>query len=443
MTKNQTDRRSFLKTAAAGVGGLVVGGLIGASMAPAPPPAAEVTRTATVTAQPQVAEPVRIGVGAFLSGPFVSEGEHVLNGATLAVEEVKQAGWFMGGRDIELFSADLGAVTPDEVKRAFEQLLDVNKTNINVTYWGSYGPGWDLTLRSGIPLITGDTALGVTDFISSNPQIRLVDTYSALGTKRYQKTFLNFFDHLISQGLWKPRHDPPTMYVVHSDFVWDADWANVLRPEAEGRGWRIVGFELVPMNTLEWTPVLSKIKAADPDVVFHIDIIPADAGVFASQYTASPPRALLCNPWGFAPPESVQVADPESLLGVLWGSGVMPIRGPRFDTFSEKYKERFGKDPYIAATHTYDSVYIALKAIHFAGSTDPAGIYDGIFEIAHQGLEGRWVFDSTTKIHLDDTDLAPNQILQIQRVDDKITQYASVYPPEVASVSFELPEWLK
>ena len=451
--EKRTDRRGFLKVAGAGIGGLVVGGVIGAALTAGAPGRVEtVTRTVrgpaetvttTVTAAPKPGEPVRIGVGAFLSGPFVSEGEHIVNAAKMAVEEVQEAGWFMGGnRKIELYFADLGAVTPDEVKRAFEKLIEVNKTHINVAYWGSYGPGWDLTLKSGTPLITGDTPLGVTDFIAKNPQIRLVDTYSALGTRRYQRTFLNFFDWLAQEGIWRPRNK--TMYIVHSDFVWDADWAKVMRPEAEKRGWKVVGFDLMPINTVDWSPVLSKIRAANPDVIVHADLIPADAGTFTSQFTANPTKSLLVNTWGFAPPESVEVADPESLLGVVWGSGTMPIfKSEKYQEFSRKYKQKFGKDPYIAATHTYDSVYIALKALHFAGTTDPERVYNALFEIAHQGVEGRWVFDPKTKIHFDYPEFAPNQLLQIQKVGGRITQYATVYPPEVAAFEFKLPPWLE
>lgn len=458
MGEERVSRRRWLEITGSVIGGLVVGGVVGylsGGAAPAPAietvtktaPGATVTKTIskteTVTVPEATPTPVKIGIGAFLSGPFVSEGEHIVNGAQIAIEEIEKSEWW-GGRKIEPHFVDLGSVTPDEVKRAFEELINVRKTHINVAYWGSYGPGWDLTLKSGIPLITGDTPLGVTDFIAEHPEIRLVDTYYPIGTKRYQRTFLNFFDWLIKEGIWKPRHNPPTMYIVYSDFVWDADWAKVMQSEAKNGGWNIVGFDLVPMNTVDWSPVLSKIRTVDPDVIIHADLIPADAGTFTGQFTANPTKSLLCNTWGFAPPESIEVENPKALLGVMWGSGTMPIfKSDLYQQFSEKYKKRFGKDPYIAATHTYDSVYIALKAISYAGSTDPEKIYNSIFEIAHQGTEGRWLFNRKTKISYDLPEFAPNQLLQIQEIKGGITQYATVYPPEVAGFEFKLPWWLE
>ena len=446
------NRRGFLRVVGAAVGGLIVGGVLGSTLT-ARPSAYTVTTTSivrqtetvttTITPAPQPTESVRVGVGAFLSGPFVSEGQHIVNAAKMAVEEIQEAGWFMGGnRKIELYFADLGSVTPDEVRRAFEQLIEVYKTHINVVYWGSYGPGWDLTLKSGIPLITGDTPLGVTDYISKHPEIRLVDTYSPIGTKRYQRTFLNFFDWLSQEGIWRPRNK--TMYIVHSDFVWDADWAQVMKSEAEERGWKIVGFDLVPMNTVDWRPVLSKIRNASPDVIVHADLIPADAGTFAGQFSTNPTRSLLINTWGFAPPESIQVAEPSSLIGVVWGSGTMPILNRKqYQDFSRKYEQKFGIEPYIAATHTYDSIYIALKAIHFAGTTEPERVYNALFEIVHHGVEGNWAFDPTTKIHFDYPEFAPNQLLQIQKIGERITQYATIYPPQTAAFKFKLPPWLE
>jgi branched-chain amino acid transport system substrate-binding protein len=438
MSSKETPRRTFLKVVGGVIGGLAVGGatgyLLGSGVTGAP--------TTGGGAGPSL-EPVRLGLAAFLSGPFVTDGQQSVNAAKMAVEEVSGASWFMGGRKVELFTADLAAATPDSVKTAFEQLINVNKVHINVAYWGSYGPGWDLTLQSGIPLITGDTPLGVTDSIAKNPQIRLVDTYSPIGTRRYQKAFLDFFDWLRQSGQWSPRHNPPTMYIVYSDFVWDTNWAEVMKPDAEKRGWSVVGYDLVPSGTPDFSTELAKIRSADPDVIMFANLFPADAGIFVSQFTANPTKSLLCNSFGFAPPESVKVANPNSLVGTVWGSGTLFIRGPKWDAFRAKYIQKFNIEPNIAASHVYDSVYIALHAVNVAGSTDPALIYDSIFNIAYRGLEGTWVFDPDTKIELDYPKLAPNQILQIQKVGNSVDQYISVFPTEVAVTQFQLPSWLK
>lgn len=430
--KEQINRRESLKIIGAGVAGLAVGGVAGWQLAP--------PKIVEKVPKPEELEPIRVGAGVFLTGPFATEGEHMVNGTKMAAEEAAE--WFMGGRKVELHYADLGSVTPDEVKRAFDE-FSVHKTHFNITHWGSYGPGWDATLKTGIPLITGDTPLGVTDFIDAHPEIRMVDTYFPVGTKIYQNTFIDFLEWLQEEGLWKPRHTPPTMYIVHSDFVWEADYAKVLRSVAEPRGWNIVGVDMTPMGTVDFTPVLSKIRIADPDVIATTFLGPADVSTLVAQFTANPSKALVWNTCGYEVPESIEaLPNPETQLGVVWwAAGPTMIEGPRYDKFREKYLALYGKEPHYSSTHTYDAVNIGLKAIQFAGSTDPAKIYDAIFEIAHQGIEGRWVFDREKKMSYEY--LCPNQIRQIQVRDGKVTQYNPIYPPKTATRKFELPPWLK
>jgi branched-chain amino acid transport system substrate-binding protein len=447
LTETKTERRDFLKVIGAGVGGLVVGGLVGSAITPketvVTQGATTQTVTSTVTQPSKVSEPVRIGVPTFLSGPFVSSGEHVVNASKMAIDDVKAAGWL--GREIELYPADTGAVTPDEVKRAFERLIDVNKTHFNVATWGTYGPGWDVTLKSGIPLITGDTALGVTDAVAAHPETRLLLTWEPLGSGRQHECALNCIEWLIEQGLWKPRNDPRTIYVVYSDFVWDADWAKVLRPMAEGRGWKIVGYDLVPMGTLDWTAVISKIRASDPDVVFHCDLSPADAGTFASTFSGRPSKSLLINTSGFLAPESLQVTDPKTLVGVIHNFGATPLhilgRLPIYLDWKKRYTERFGIEPNLDASHIYDSIIFALKAVRTAGTTEPAALYDAFFETIYYGLEGRWAFERETKMVFNYPKLIADSALQIQEIEGEVSALPVIYPPEVAWVKFQLPTW--
>ncbi len=435
---------STVATASAVAAGAIIGGAAGylAGISSVPSGAAQMV-TRTITASPEVGEPVRIGVGAFLSGPFVSDGQHTVNAAQMAIDDITNAGWFMGGRKIELYTGDLGGTTPDEVRKAFEKLLLVNKVHINVAFWGSYGPGWDLTEQTGIPLVTGDTPLGATDFIKAHPGVRLVETFAPLGTGIQPRNHLNFYDWLIENSLWTPRNNPPTIYVVHGDFVWDVDWTGQYVAQAQARGWKIIGKDVVPMGTPDYGVVLAKIRAANPDIVLHADLIPADAGTFASQFAASPTKSLFDNNFGFAPPESIQVANPDSLQYVVWNGANAAIKGPMTDDFTNRYRTRFGSDPSDAAVHTYDSINIAMKAISNAGTTDPKRVYESLFQIAHRGLKGTWVFDPTAKMYIESPELVPGHIMQIQKIGGKVTQYNTVYPPEIADAKFQLPPWLQ
>lgn len=452
---DRNDRRQFLKTAGAAIVGLAVGGVVGSALTPK-----QTVTNSTVpvmtTGTSSAMEPVRLGIPTFLSGPFVSSGEQVTDATKLAVAEIKQAGWL--GRDIEVYTADVGGNTPDEVKSAFDTLLGVNKVHINACIWGTYGPGWDETLSSHVPLITGDTPLGVTQYMSAHPDVNLVETYGAMGTGRQQTAMLNCIESSIAQGYWKPRHDPPTMYILNTDMTWDTDFTTVLKTLA-GTGhwqsgmfnlsrankWSIVGTDLAPAGTLDFTPNIAKIHALDPDVVVSDQLPPADAGTFASQFVANPTKSLFCNSAAFAIPAAINVPNPKALEGILHFNGPGPIgHNPVYTAFLTNFQNAYGIPPTLDGTHQYDSVYIALKAVKAAGSLDPDAIYNSLFDVVHHGIEGNWAFDKSTKMYEDYPLMTPDQVFQIQENSaGVVNQYYSVYPPEVADATFQLPAWLK
>lgn len=444
MSAASATRRDFLKYIGAGVVGLAIGSAVGYSAAPPKVKVVEKPVEKVVEKPVGVVKgPIRIGVGTFLSGPFVSEGEHLVNVAKLAVKEVEEAGWFPGA-ELELYFADLGSVTPDEVKKAVEKLVYVNKTHFNVAYWGTYGPGWDITLKSGIPLYTGDSPVGVAKFVAEHPEARIVLNGGGIDSSRWGRTFAGVIEWLAKEGLWTPRHKPLTVYIVSSDFVWDTDMVKMTRPIFEEKGWSVVGYDMSPLGTLDWTAILSKIRAADPDVIWLSILAPADMGTFISQFTANPTKSLILGSWGGAYPEFLQVADPKSLLGALWGGGPMfNIKDPLYITWRSKYRELYGKDPTFGATVVYDGINIMLKAIRYAGTTDPEKMYDAVFKIAHRGLLGLYVYDRETKLQYAYPEFVPHKVMQVQEKDGVIGQYWIVYPAKAANASFQLPWWLK
>jgi urea transport system substrate-binding protein len=232
------------------------------------------------------------------------------------------------------------------------------------------------------------------------------------------------------------------MYIVYSDFVWDTNWAGKLKELATQTGWNVVGYDLLPLGTADWSTVISKIKVADPDAVFHCDLGANDAAAFSNQFTtSSPPKALLHNSAGFASPQPLQLVDPKTLIGVTHFGSTGPVGGSKLEAFKTKFKQTFGIDATSDATHQYDSIHIAINAIRTAGSVDPAAVYNAIFSTVTPGLEGNWAFDAKTKLYYNYPEFTPDQIFQIQEHDNVISEFWSVYPSTVATAKWQLPPW--
>jgi branched-chain amino acid transport system substrate-binding protein len=133
MSENKISRRSFAKTAAAGIIGFGVGAGVGygASQMMAPPGApgatTTVTSTKTVTAgapgkTPAAVptDPIKLGVISWFTGAATMVGEAELNAANFAADTINAGGGILG-RKIEVHKRDAGA--PDVTVEAYRRMV--------------------------------------------------------------------------------------------------------------------------------------------------------------------------------------------------------------------------------------------------------------------------------------------------------------------------------
>jgi urea transport system substrate-binding protein len=186
-------------------------------------------------------------------------------------------------------------------------------------------------------------------------------------------------EYLVSQGKQK-------FFLLGSDYVFPRTSNTIIKAQlAATAGTSVVGEEYTPLGHTDYATLITKIRAANPDVVFNTlngDSNVAffkqlkDAGITADKLTTL----------------SVSVAE-EEVRGI--GADVMAghltawnyfqtTKTPENDVFVKAYKAKFGDnrvtdDPIDAA---YTGVYLWSKAAEKAGSFDVAKIKE-----AAKGLE--------------------------------------------------------
>jgi len=108
------------------------------------------------------------------------------------------------------------------------------------------------------------------------------------------------------------------------------------------------------------------------------------------------------------------------------------------------YEERYGQVPGGVAMEAYDSVYVLLKAMEQAGSTDAQAVIDALEDIEHTGVLGKiWFeYDSKNPVPADQPAwmwhqwLTPNVfILQYTEAGQSVDEAAVTYPAERATGS--------
>jgi branched-chain amino acid transport system substrate-binding protein len=313
-------------------------------------------------AMPGLAQTVRIGELAGLTGPIAVYGQNTHNARLLAVEEINAKGGVSvrgAKQKIELVHLDVG--NPKEALNVFERLLTVEKASLIVD--GLYssveyamGPviktknavviwsaGNDPATTHGVPnafrnnFDGGLPLMKVTEMFLKKMNIKRVATYGQTG---------------------------------HADFK---RFVEEYLPKVPGI--EVVASEWHPFGEKDFFPVLTKIKGLKPDAViahgFHSDGITMlkqarEIGLF--------PGPVWLNQYGAGPlmmdeaSRKVFEGTYEDLFASLAMTTEMPAKSKKFfDAYVKKFGER-GFGPW--AETGYDSIYLLAKAVEKAGTVD-------------------------------------------------------------------------
>ncbi|CAH1222865.1 Aliphatic amidase expression-regulating protein [Paenibacillus plantiphilus] len=195
---------------------------------------------------------------------------------------------------------------------------------------------------------------------------------------------------------WLLQNRGKTFFLLGSDYVFPRTANKIIKEQLKAEGGELVGEEYTPLGHTDYATIISKIKAAKPDVVFNTlngDSNVAffkqlkDAGITAKDMTTL----------------SVSVAEEE-----IRGIGVDVLEGhlaawnyyqstdtPENKTFVENYKKKYGADRVTAdpIEAGYDAVYLWAAAVEKAGSTDVAKVKEAAKGLEWDAPEGKIKID--------------------------------------------------
>lgn len=195
---------------------------------------------------------------------------------------------------------------------------------------------------------------------------------------------------------WLLENRGKTFFLLGSDYVFPRTANKIIKEQLKAEGGELVGEEYTPLGHTDYATIISKIKAAKPDVVFNTlngDSNVAffkqlkDAGITAKDMTTL----------------SVSVAEEE-----IRGIGVDVLEGhlaawnyyqttdtPENKTFVENYKKKYGADRVTAdpIEAGYDAVYLWAAAVEKAGSIDVAKVKEAAKGLEWDAPEGKIKID--------------------------------------------------
>jgi branched-chain amino acid transport system substrate-binding protein len=190
-----------------------------------------------------------------------------------------------------------------------------------------------------------------------------------------------------------------TLATVHDGSPYAQQLVAVTEKNFTQLGGKVVSQEAVAPTDVDMHPVLTKIAAAKPDVLYMPVFVAAAAQLLRqSKEISGLEHTALVGGGSLAAAEFIEAAGPAVVGFHIGYPDVSPdTMGKGYPEFLEKYKKAYGEAP-ISGYHAnaYDAAEMAIKAIEKVGKTDKDGnlyigrkaLRDAVFAEKFAGLSG-------------------------------------------------------
>ena len=326
--------------------------------APAAAPAQAEPAEAAAAAMPE-SETIKVGILHSLSGTMSISETAVKDATVMAIEEINASGGVMG-KQMEIIIEDGASDWPTFAEKA-RKLIQNDEVAVVFGGWTS------ASRKAMLPVFESTNGLLFYpvqyEGLESSPNI----FYTGATTNQQ---IVPAVEYLLAEGKTK-------FYLLGSDYVFPRTSNLIINKQLEASGLEAVGEEYTPLGHTEYSTVISKIRAADPDVVFSTLNGDSNVAFFKQLKDAGITAEAL-------PTLSVSVAEEEitgigadNMLGhlVAWNYFQTTDTSANAE-FVKAFKAKYGDhrvtdDPIEAG---YFGVYLWSQAVEKASSTDVAAV---------------------------------------------------------------------
>lgn len=318
---------------------------------------------------PVAAKTLKIGTMSPLTGPYAADGNDIANGAKAAIAVIEAEGGVPGYDKIEVFPQDT-ACDPRQAVAAANKLINLGVVGVVGAYCSSSTiPASEALSEENIPMITP---------ASTNEKVTergLPYMFRMCGRDDDQSKIAGKFmsDYLKVK----------TIYIVDDKTTYSQGLAENVAKVAAAAGITVLTHDHVNQGDKDFSAVLTKIKAAKPDLLYMSLQNSATGSLMAIQAKRFGLTCTILAQDAVYHPQFVTIAK-EAAEGVYLTFGYTDESTPEYKKYIQKYTEMFGK-PGAYSGYSYDGAYVLLTAIKKAGSTDPAKIKAEIMKMDFVG----------------------------------------------------------
>ena len=372
---------------------------------------------------PVCAETIKVGVILPLTGKLAKFGEMENKSFIMAVDEINAAGG-INGKKIELIIEDTTG-KPDVGRSAIEKLISRDKV---ILIGGGYSSSvtWAsvaVAQQRKVPfLINTGSADKITEqgweyVFRLNPPV-----------SEYPKGFASFVENVARIK---------TAAILHENSLFGQSGSKKFVKQCEKLGLKVLLKEGYEAGAIDFKPLLVKVKAKKPELVYMISYI-MDAALLIRQSKELNlnPRLFVGGAAGFTLPEFRKNAGDATeyvYSATLWTPSV-PYPGAK--EYYEKFIAKYNTPTEYHGAEAYAGMYVIADALKRAGSLTPKAVRDALAATDMMTVFGPVKFISYGK----KTQQNRLPTFLVQWLNGKLE---TVWPEEVATAKYvyPVPKW--
>ncbi len=334
---------------------LIAGVALVASMAPG---------AAHIAAAQDVPTSVGIGINLSFTGADAADAANIRDGALMAIDEINSGGGINGTIPIVPLIKDDGTVAAGQYDPA-QAATNTKQFVADDNVLAVVGPMMSGAGKAMSPIASAADLMIITPS-STNPDItdpNFANQYRPSGKAIYFRTVTTD----AFQGPYMANYAAETLgiksvYILDDTGAYGEGIANSFEGQATAKGINVLGHDKLNPKESDYTTILTKIKALNPDALYYGGVQQAGVKIAKQAYDVMPnlPKMGGDGMYGVGfPLDAGQAA--ENWYATIAAPDT--IDEPQAQDWVAKYRSKYGAGPQDYALTAYDAVYVLADTV--------------------------------------------------------------------------------
>jgi branched-chain amino acid transport system substrate-binding protein len=334
---------------------LIAGAALVASMVPA---------ATHIAAAQEIPSSITIGVNLPFTGADAADAVNIRDGALMAIEEINAAGGINGQITIQPLIKDDGTVAAGQYDPA-QAATNTKQFVADDSVVAVVGPQMSGSGKAMAPIASAADLMLITPS-STNPDItdpNFASQYRPSGKAIYFRTVTtDAFQGPFMANYAAETLGIKTVYVLDDTGAYGEGIANSFEAQAKAKGVNVLGHDKLNPKESDYTTVLTKIKAMNPDAIYYGGV--QQAGVkIAKQAFDVMPNVLKMGGDGMYSTSFPQDAGQGAENWYATIAAPDTVDEPQAQEWVDKYRSKYGASPQDYALTAYDAVLVIADTV--------------------------------------------------------------------------------